>query len=285
MFQLYAQDFMAISSAEYAGINNFVKNSEREKYIEFSNKNYKGWVEESHMVAYGNLDLLDTDPAKYNDFISMKDESGTFVPDQDDREIYSVRTATSPPPKAYGPLVNMNIATIGANEILFESAKELGNELLASVARPFVALPEEEHAVFHSDHPAGADYPHSFFAYPVHKVAGDIHSEVVATITINHAWDVSMRKLLPESVTGIIAVVRNNCNQTFSFLIDGQEVLYLGDADYHDDKYNEFELSVDLSPHTNPNFTSTPGHCMYLMVRIFAVAQKRMHLTECGDNS
>jgi hypothetical protein len=256
---------MRISSAEFAGLNNIVKQDEREDFIEWSNQNYEAMIQESHLVAYGNLYSLNTDPAKYNSFVSQKDTSGVFVPDID-RDYYSVRTSESPPPRAYGPVTNFNVGSIGNNGALFSSLLELGNETLVSNARPFQAQPAEVHQTFHKENPAGVDFPHSFFSYPVRKVANDFTSEIVATITVAHAWDVSMRKLLPETVNGIYCVLRNNCDQIFTFVIDGHDVSYLGEGDYHDTKYDDKELDLNLTPHTHPNFTNTPDHCTYSMV-------------------
>ena len=266
---MYAQDFKKISSAEYAGLNNIVKNEERESFVEYATQHSEESVQESHMIAFGNLDTLNTDPSKYNEFVSRKDaETGVFVPDVDDREYYHVRTTTSPPPRAYGPLVNFNVASIGPNGIVIESLIALRNETLVGKVKPFSALPPEEHAAFHVDNPKGVDYPHSFFFYPVHKVPNDFDSDIVATIAIVHAWDVSMRELLPESVTGIYSVISNSCNQTFTFVIDGHDVHYLGEGDYHDQRYDSYELGVDLTPHSHPGLSTSPGHCMYEMVSV-----------------
>ena len=57
------------------------------------------------MVAYGNLDRLDQDPAKYNAFISTKTKNG-WVPDKE-QDRYYVRTKQSPPARAYGPQVRL----------------------------------------------------------------------------------------------------------------------------------------------------------------------------------
>lgn len=187
------------------------------------------------------------------------------VPDLE-REYYSARTIYAPPPRAYGPMINRNIGTVGANGVLVESTLTLGNETLVSSVKPFQALPQEEHAQFHLQDPKGIDYPHSFFWYPVHEIPKDNTSPIVATLTLAHAWDVSMRKLLPETVRGIYAVLKNNCDQTFTFMIDGHDVLYIGDDDYHDPLYDDYELRENLTPHTHPNYTTSPGHCIYSLV-------------------
>jgi hypothetical protein len=75
-----------------------------------------------------------------------------------------------------------------------------------------------------------------------------------------------MIDLLPEGVTGIVTVIRNTCNQSFTYEINGPEATYLGEGDLHETKYDDMETTVSFSFHTHPKFTSTQGHCQYSMV-------------------
>ena len=59
--------------------------------------------------------------------------------------------------------------------------------------------------------------------------------------------------MLPANSEGVIAVVSNTCNQTFSYLVDGDSVTYLGPEDLHDKKYDgrlELEQLVVVSFNT-----------------------------------
>jgi hypothetical protein len=106
---------------------------------------------------------------------------------------------------------------------------------------------------------------------PIHKVVGDTNSEVVAIFGTGTAWDAALLNLLPDDVVGIHAVIKNNCNQSYTYAIDGKDAFYLGEGDSHDPKYDDLELAVSLAVHTHPNFTSTPGHCQYSMVRAWSI--------------
>lgn len=262
-FELYAQDMKELTKAEYVGVNNVVYPATEGEFLQYSKANYQQWIEEAHLLSYGNLDKLDNDTSVYRDYIYKKKEGGGFEPDIP-REIYFARTTQSPPPRTFGPLTNFNIGSLGANEAIQISAMAMKNEPLVSVVKPFQALPPDEHQGFHTDD--AADNPHSFVYYPVRKHVNDEESEVVATVNAAIAWDASMRDLLPSNVYGIICVIQNSCQQTYSYRIAGTEAFYLGEGDHHDPRYDHMRVDADLSLHTHPNFTTYPGHCTYSMV-------------------
>ena len=186
-------------------------------------------------------------------------------PPDDIRPYYSARTSQSPPMRSYGPLLNLNIASIGNNGDVIDGVLLLRNETLVTAVKPFNALPAEEHRFFHPDADE-VDHPHSFLYHPVYERVKDSTSNIVATLTSSVAWDASMRYLLPDTVKGIRSVIKNNCNQSFTYEVVGRQAFYLGDGDLHDTKFDEYELFVDLALHTHPDYTSTPGHCQYSMV-------------------
>jgi len=156
---------------------------------------------------------------------------------------------------------------------------ELKNESLVSPVGPYVAVPlsftQEEHEAMHSKLiDSDSQNPHSFVYTPVHKVVGDYNSEVVAIFGTGTAWDAALRNLLPDNVVGIHAVIKNDCNQSYTYEINGKDAIYMGEGDSHDSKYENLELEVSLAVHTHPNFTSTPGHCQYSMVRIYSPSSR-----------
>jgi hypothetical protein len=225
-------------------------------------------VEEGHMIETGTLDNLI--PENFNPYMVKKTAEGSF-PDIE-REYYFPAWHTSPPPASYG-LINWNIASDPNFDALFRAVIELKNETLVSLVRPYTGVPaaltQEEHEAMHSKltEDSQTDHPHSFVYTPIHKVVGDYNSEIVAIVGCGAAWDASLRNLLPEGVEGILSVIRNSCNQTYTYEISGRDAFYLGEGDQHEEKYGHKEVVVDLALHTHPNFTSTPGHCKYSMVR------------------
>ncbi|CAB9499730.1 Receptor-type guanylate cyclase gcy [Seminavis robusta] len=262
LFESYAKGFFEHSKAEFIGVQNLVMQDERDDFVNWTTARYQDWVEEAHLLRYGNTDLLNTDPARYNPFISRKGPNRTFPPDEE-RPYYAVRIMQSPPMRAYGPTLNLNLATIPGNQEIHDALLELKYETLVSRIRPFGAVPAEEHKNFHTD--SEADNPHSFMYTPIWREVHNPDSGIVGTLSSSVAWDASMQDLLPETVTGILSVVRNDCGQVFTYKVSGKEAYYLGPEDHHDPKFDDLAIIVELGWHTHPDFTTTPGHCQYTM--------------------
>ena len=210
-FESYGKGFFAHSHAEFIGVQNIVKDEDRDAFINWTTAHFKEWLEESHMIQYGHLDFLNTDPAKYNEYIARRDKEKTFPPD-DERPFYAVRVVQSPPMRAYGPTMNLNIATIPGIADMHAALFALKNETIVTKVKPFDAVPPEEHQNFHTD--SEADNPHSFLYTPIWRDVQDPESGIVGSLSSSVAWDASMLNLLPKTVRGIDCVVYNNCGQT-----------------------------------------------------------------------
>lgn len=75
---------------------------------------------------------------------------------------------------------------------------------------------------------ADAEYPHSIAWYPVHDKLDDPASKIVLLLAFGIAWDFTMRKLVPEGIRGLVAVVSNSCGQSFTYEVDGHEAFSWG---------------------------------------------------------
>ena len=81
------------------------------------------------------------------------------------------------------------------------------------------------------------DSPASGFYYPVLEGIAD-NSTAVGSLGTLIFWLPYFANILPQDAIGFVAVLRNTCNQTFTFRIDGSKVTFVGDGDQHDSKYN-----------------------------------------------
>ena len=261
LLESYAKTFFDHSKAEFVGVNNEVSHAQRDAFIRWTTDHYQSWLEESHMLQYGNLDRLSTNESTYNEYISTQSEPG--FPPEKELDSYSVRIAQSPPMRAYGPTMNLNIASINGITDIIEAVKVLQNETLVTAVKPFNAVPAEEHKNFHTD--SNADHPHSFMYTPIYQRVRDPDSDIVGTLSSSVAWDASMQNLLPETVTGILCVIKNDCDQTFTYKVSGPLAYYQGKGDHHNPAYDDMVVELDLSVHTHPDFKTTPGHCQYSM--------------------
>ena len=168
-------------------------------------------------------------------------------------------------------VLNWNPASLPDYDAVINATVNLKYDTVWTKVRPYatagVSMSQEQHDALHSTREGSqSDHPHSFVWHPVHEFIDDPESKTVAIIGAGIAWDVSLRGLLPESVSGIFAVISNNCNQSYTYLLDGPDALYFGEGDQHDPEYDSEGVEFDLALGTNPDFRTTPGHCLYRLV-------------------
>ena len=147
----------------------------------------------------------------------------------------------------------------------------LKNESVYTASFPYVrstSVTDEEHDAMHSSRlNSDISYPHSLISTPVHKIPNDSESKIVARISGSFAWDYTLRNLLPNNVDGVMVELRNTCNQSSLYALVGYDAFYLGDNATKESTYQDMEVVRDLSLATHPDFTTTPGHCQYTIVR------------------
>ncbi len=174
--------------------------------------------------------------------------------------------------KSYG-MINWNLYSTPTDVAIVDTLMDLRNETLVSEVRPYrvsqgIAFTEEQHAMFHDKLPgSNIEHPHSLFRIPVRQRVDEPQSPVIAVISAGVAWDSSMQDLLPHGVSGIIAVVKNDCNESFTYEVGGDQAFFLGVGDMHESAYDNMKLDVNLAIHTHPRFDQSTGHCRYRMVR------------------
>jgi hypothetical protein len=62
--------------------------------------------------------------------------------------------------------------------------------------------------------------------------------ELYSFIVITVFWRDLINNILPPGENGIIVVFENECNPSFTFEINGPQVVYLGRGDLHDSNYD-----------------------------------------------
>ena len=147
---------------------------------------------------------------------------------------------------------------------------ELKNQSVASAFRPYAdagVITQEEHDALHSARSkSDSSFPHSFLLTPVYEIPNDTESKIVAYFGGGFAWDFALRNLLPENVEGIVVEIQNTCNQSTLYELVGIDAFYLGENATKESKYTDMEVARDLSFGSHPNYTTTPGHCIYSIV-------------------
>ena len=82
--------------------------------------------------------------------------------------------------------------------------------------------------------------------YPIFDSFSPDRSLVGITLS-NIYWRLHFENILPPSSRGIVAVLANNANQTFTYQLDGEDVTFLGLGDLHDETFDKYEVSADIT--------------------------------------
>lgn len=110
----------------------------------------------------------------------------------------------------------------------------------------------------------------------------DFHpdAEVVGFMLGVLTWDNMFENVLSESVAPVLVEVEGNCSAGFTYMLTGDEVIFLGaGTDIHDPRFNEFKLSSNLLAPKNSRAGYPPvvhkhrptdaahneSHCTYVM--------------------
>ena len=264
MFEMYGADALIQGNCEFFAFWPRVPHDEREAYETWATANYQEIYRESHMIKHGNLDRLD-DGSSYHSFIAQIGEAG-YEPDIE-RDEYWANINFSPPTSNYG-ITNWNVYSLPPFKATLDAMLQMRYETVLSAVMPYKsdAFTEEEHAAMHSKlKDSSLQNPHTFAQHPVHRDPLDYNSDIVAMISSGFAFDAALLGLLPEGVEGIVCVLKNNANQSYTYEIDGHDAVFQGEGDLHETKYDHMKRVVELALHTNPIFTSTPGHIQYHM--------------------
>jgi hypothetical protein len=135
---------------------------------------------------------------------------------------------------SYNEAVRSKQAVIDASNDLTESEDALFSAFLAAGQYRGDSAEEYEGS------------PVSSMAYPVFDSFG-ADREVVGVLATNLYWRLYFENTLPPDADGIICVLANSFNQTFTYAIDGPDVTYLGKGDMHDRRFDYLEVVDDVT--------------------------------------
>jgi hypothetical protein len=77
-------------------------------------------------------------------------------------------------------------------------------------------------------------YPFSYVFYPIFDGFEEDTRTVVGVMFMAISWANYFTDLLPDNIKGVKAVLDNGCDSPMTFLLNGAEVLFLGEGDLHD---------------------------------------------------
>ncbi|CAB9517727.1 Receptor-type guanylate cyclase gcy [Seminavis robusta] len=269
-WQAIAKNTMNQGHFESVAFAPIVFRGQEQAWYNYSSANIN-WVPEAHMYEYGHTERLIHPVQSFHPYFSAYESYGTgqFLEETTSRPFYVPFWLFSPPPISY--------AWLNGNYMANPPLRETINSLLAMQNETLVrkngrhngiplAFSEEEHAHYHSTlKNSSIQNPHGFVYHPVHEQTGNSSSGVAGIISGTHAWDAALLNLLPEGVAGIDVVIRNTCNQTYTYNLVGHDAFFEGEGDFHDIHYDAYEVPLQLHSYSHADFDNFPGHCLYTM--------------------
>lgn len=268
LYELHAEDAIVQGRTEFLAIWHRVTVASVDAFTNYTANNYQQMMHDAHMLRSGNLDRLNNDSSFYKPFISKAVPGKGYLPD-DEREEYWPGWQFTPVPFTYGS-INWNVASVPPVGMAINAMLKLQYETTLTPVMPYrsadVVFTREEHAAMHSKlKDSTPEHPHVFAFHPVHEDPLNYDSNIVATVSGAVALDAAFLDLLPTGVNGIVCVIKNNMNQTFTYEIDGHDAIYQGEGDRHETKYDDMSIEVSLALHSHPDYLATPGHAQYQM--------------------
>ena len=105
----------------------------------------------------------------------------------------------------------------------------------------------------------------STMLYPIFDKFYGVQPKVSAFVSIDLFWEAFLERILPPNSDGIYVVIDNAapCNQVFTFQIYGEDAVFVGDGDLHEDKFDSMEVSFLfgsklMEPVSTPTYVGQP---------------------------
>jgi hypothetical protein len=232
-FETTALQIIGDTGANMLGITPLVMDKDRQDYEDFIFAN-QGWIPSG------------TDASVKNPFI--------FCMHEEDSVYNGVYPEGFPCPQADLYAVISQVAPLAEQSFflgyngfdfyfykrLYDGMMEAGEAVLSEVLNLIDPTPLDQIKADQSM------WPVSYMTAPIFKTP-DEGADIVALLTAELPWHSYFTNLIPEGIDGIYLVVRNTCEQEFTYRIDGPEVAYLGPTDLHNTGYDNLEVTTEFT--------------------------------------
>jgi hypothetical protein len=237
-FEILGESTRRQSGMEMVAFSPIVSEDNVPVWLNYSIAN-QGWMDESREVVVssgeGSLQVSDYLPGGIMPFIFEFDKSSQLIPSKGPAPYFPL-WQMSPPPFFPG-FVNYNMKQSDAFLHTLYDAVEVVHEAAFTAVEDIsqlagTAVKFEDHEAYHASlvnwvkngSRSTYGHPHSVIMQPVFKTLNDDSSEIVGLITGVVPWDRYLIDLLPEGVKGITCVLKNSCEQSFTYALNGNEV-------------------------------------------------------------
>jgi len=233
-FQVQTLGATALARSSAISFSPIVKEEERESWEAYATENLVDG-QRRHLMT----DML----ARY---LQHKETIHRTNDDVKSRDLQTIKSAifrldsdgnveTDPGPGPYLPIYQIAPATnVNLNSIFYNrmshSARNQTFSLMLQTQRPQVS---------EILNPSSTT-PSSVLYFPVGNTFAATAS-IVGITSVAFLWEDTFRQALPVNTAGVVVVLENSHGQDFTFLVEGQDVVYVGAGDLHDSRYNDME--------------------------------------------
>jgi hypothetical protein len=268
-YEVLARHARDESGAEVLSLSPFVEDTQRKDWLKYSFDN-AWWFDQSKQVVEQMAGTGDNVAGIYANVSFAPDLFGPNgnAPILNGTERPSSPTLTgliphaalwqvSPPPYFPG-IVNMDFFTFHWFVPMFPALDHYRESFITNVYDLTRAVSlsrgHDAHRDYHqqfSSRPLTVNetltHPHSVVITPISERFQDKTSRMVGMLVATTSWDWYIAGLLPtDSLSGIMVELVNNCNQSFTYLLNGSKASYLGSDNFHNLTFADSRFVVDL---------------------------------------
>jgi hypothetical protein len=242
-----------------------VQDDQRDEWESYSVAN-QGWIQDGHQVLEEGASSGSSSSSSISGSVGASQNITPYIhvlqPNKVNQEpgedtttpnaagtdkLYIPIWQVSPPPLGSGLLnVNFNLRESPFFQKDFEIMQKTRRWVLTR------AIEVEEHEL----HPM----PRIVVDQPIFEQTGD-RGNVVALLHATVPFDIFFRDSVPVGTDDIVLVLTNTCNQTYSYLIKGPDLVFMSDSDLHDTKYDEHEVRQEFRTGELQEAQETTGNC------------------------
>lgn len=157
----------------------------------------------------------------------------------------------SPINDAKQKILNLNFANTAVFRGVLPAMLEASKSIISRVVIPLPAARERMAKNLALSQYRGSaqqyvDDPVSFLAFPVFDTLQE-DRQLAGVLATNVYWKLFLTGILPQSAMGYYCTLTNSFNQTLAYRVDGPDVTYLGEGDFHDTRYDHLEAVADIN--------------------------------------
>jgi hypothetical protein len=156
------------------------------------------------------------------------ESANTVIPPGTRSEMAPIWQFEPPPPVAKTGAVNFNMMSV--------SSYKVGRDV-ASHTFHATLLDTQDFSKYFGKDTTSAGSPETAILHPVLEMLDD-NTTVSGDLLVVIPWTAFFEGIFLSFTSPMHVVISNTCNQVMTFLIEGPNVMFVGEGDHHDSKYN-----------------------------------------------